>query len=279
MRILTVAMTAAALGLPVHASAQSAWTVIPSNTTQTQIVAATWGDGTNVVARCDSGKLTAFVRVAGRMSGPAVYVLTQRENDHPIGGWWVVSDDGLSAVSRNPRYLVRDLKQGGRLDLVLKSRDAPDREMTLELPDQTTELDPVMSNCGLTGTPNPTVPDRPPAQWQERPRPTASDFPAAALAANISGQVAVNCLVSESFQPESCIVVDEVPAGAGFGPAAVQIVSRGKLAVVRSYESLGDVPAFTITIRLPIDGQPLPPLAFAARIADETRGLWPAETP
>ncbi|PZO01784.1 MAG: hypothetical protein DCF28_09515 [Alphaproteobacteria bacterium] len=279
MRTLSIAMTAVALGLPAHTLAQSAWTIIPSSATQSRIVAATWSDGTNVVARCDSGKLTAFVRLTERMSGPAVYVLTQRENDVPIGGWWVVSDDGSSAVSRNPRYLVRDLKQGGRLDVVLKSRDAPDREMTLALPDQTTELDSVMSSCGLTGTPNPITPDRPAAQWRERPRPTASDFPAAALAANITGQVVVNCLVSESLQPESCIVVDEVPAGAGFGPAAVQIVSRGKLAVVRSSADLGDVPAFTITIRLPIDGQPLPTLTFATRIADGTRGLWPAETP
>jgi hypothetical protein len=265
------------LMMPQSAMAQSSWTVIPSNDPQSQVVASTWSDGTSVVARCDAGKLTAFVRTSARMAGPAVYVLTQREDDAPIGGWWVVSDDGLSAVSRNPNYLVRDLRQGGRLDIVLKIRNAPDREMTLALPDQTGDLDSVMSNCGLTATPNPVTPDRPPAQWSERPRPTADDFPGAALVANISGQVAVSCVVSATFQPESCIVVDEAPMGAGFGAAAVRIVSRGKLAVARSNYDLGDVPAFMTTIRMPIEDQPLPELVFRDRVAAETRGLWPEE--
>ncbi len=261
------------------AVAQSAWTVVPSNTPQARIVSATWGDGTTIVARCDAGQPTTFVRFSDRMTGPAAYVLTQRESDIPIGGWWPVSDDGFSAVSRNPNYLLRDLSQGGRLDIVLKTRDAPDREMTLALPDQTAELESVMSDCGVAARPNPARHQQTLTRWKTRPGVQSNDFPQAALEADVSGQVAVNCLVSATSQPVSCIVVDEAPTGMGFGAAAVRIVSRGELEVPEPSADLGDIPAFTTRIRMTTTPGSEPDLVFADRIATETKGLWPEQEP
>ncbi|PSJ20049.1 energy transducer TonB, partial [Halomonas sp. ND22Bw] len=66
-------------------------------------------------------------------------------------------------------------------------------------------------------------------RWTVQPRPTPADFPPEALRKRTSGRVDVRCTATPRGVPSSCIVVEETPAGLGFGQAGIHVVQRGRL--------------------------------------------------
>lgn len=70
---------------------------------------------------------------------------------------------------------------------------------------------------------------RPQPAWAIPPQPTEHDFPLAALNAGISGVATVECNFTPTGDVMNCFAIEETPEGYGFGEAASQIVSRGKL--------------------------------------------------
>jgi periplasmic protein TonB len=64
--------------------------------------------------------------------------------------------------------------------------------------------------------------------WIERPTPQtiAASYPSAARAAGIAGRAVVQCLVGVDGQNHDCQVVEEIPAGQGFGDAALALAKQ-----------------------------------------------------
>lgn len=75
---------------------------------------------------------------------------------------------------------------------------------------------------------------RPPASNEDLPRwtrtPTAEEvaaaYPAAPKAANLAGSGTAECTVGAAGELTDCVAVSEMPAGSGFGAAAVSIAPR-----------------------------------------------------
>lgn len=65
--------------------------------------------------------------------------------------------------------------------------------------------------------------------WSIPPAPRASDFPQAALDEGLSGVALVQCVARADGRLTDCQVVEETPAGYGFGESAIRIVQRGCL--------------------------------------------------
>lgn len=274
---LVKAVIAAALTPATMANAQ-AWTSLPSSSPDSQIAGAVWADQTRIVARCDAGQLTAFISKAETTPGAVAYVLTQRRPDDPRGAWWRLSEDGNSVVARQPIAFVRDLRQGGIFDIVVKSRDLPDWETTVTLPTEAGALETVMSSCGVTPAP-PETDSRRPLSWLTPPRPSSSDYPGGALNEGTSGVASISCHVSREGVPQDCIVLDEAPLGAGFGYSAARIVARGRLSVdERAFEE-NQRPIFNTTVPFRMERKEVPSLPFISRVQTETEGMFPEQEP
>lgn len=263
---------AAATVLFSHAAQAQSWVSVPSDNPQTLIATALWGDQTRIVARCDAGKLTAFVSRAASLPGAVVFVLTQRRPDDPSGTWWRMSQDGLSIVARQPVGFVRDLHKGGILDIVVKSRDAEDWETTLELPSEPGPLTAVMEACAVNIAEPPKAPS---VSWRSPPRPTEQDFPGAALSPGLSGVAAVSCVVTPDGVPTDCIVIDEAPLGYGFGYNAAKIVERGRLNVDAAALALSEPIYFQVTVPFRLERTAVPDLPLVTRVREETLGILP----
>ena len=267
----TMTGLAAAVAIAQPAQAQS-WVSVPSDSAETQIAAAQWGDQTRVVARCDAGNLTAFVSRPAPLTGPVVFALTQRRPDEPSAGWWRLSQDGLNMVVRQPRPFLRDMIKGGVFDMVVKWRDGADWETTLALPAETDALMAVMESCGVEAD---DPPPAPPIRWRSPPRPTGADFPGRALVDNVSGAAMVNCVVTPQGVPGDCIVVDEMPLGYGFGQSAANIVLRGRLEFDADALALSDPVHFRVTVPFMVERKAVPVLPFATRLIQETKDIVP----
>ncbi len=258
---------------PAVASSQAVWRALPGPET-TRIAAAQWSDAA-IVGRCDAGVLTVFILQGGRLAEPSAFVMLERRGDQPTGGYWRVSTDGRSAFASSPEAVLRTLRKGGTLDVVIKSRQAPDQEMTLDLPVDGALVDGVLNACGaFLDAPAETVGS---VVWADPPKPQASDFPLGALSDNLSGQAAVQCRARADGRV-NCIVADEAPPGYQFGAHAVAIAERG--AVRLSEEKTDALQGRLFTVRIPfnINGrQPAPTLTFFERIEAEARPLLTPE--
>ena len=81
--------------------------------------------------------------------------------------------------------------------------------------------------------------------WSIPPAPRASDFPQAALDEGLSGVASVKCAARTDGRVIDCQIVEETPAGYGFGESAIRIVQRGCLTPSPLRE---DGAAFTVRI-------------------------------
>ena len=83
------------------------------------------------------------------------------------------------------------------------------------------KVEPRTAPVSKDGTPQPI--------WVKPPQPTASDYPQDALDAGVSGVASVTCTAEPSGRVSGCMVIAENPSQYGFGEAAIDIVSRGRL--------------------------------------------------
>lgn len=68
-----------------------------------------------------------------------------------------------------------------------------------------------------------------PAQAQNQPSSDVlSYYPPAALAAGVGGHVWLNCTRTTQYQPKDCQVLEESPAGQGFGAAALKMAGESQ---------------------------------------------------
>ena len=80
-------------------------------------------------------------------------------------------------------------------------------------------LPSVLAVLALQATPSP-----PPVEWSRRP---PIEYPERALSEDIRrGRVTLKCRFEQAV-PMDCVVVEETPAGYGFGAAALRAVRRG----------------------------------------------------
>lgn len=84
--------------------------------------------------------------------------------------------------------------------------------------------------------------------WAIPPQPTEHDFPLAALNAGVSGVATVECEFTPTGDVVNCLAIEETPEGYGFGEAASQIVSRGKLTQETADNGVG-----SFTVRVPFN--------------------------
>lgn len=99
------------------------------------------------------------------------------------------------------------------------------------------KAEPEAAEVSEDGTPDPV--------WAKPPQPTASDYPQDALDAGVSGFATVTRTAEPSGRVSGCMVIAENPSQYGFGEAAIDIVSRGRL---RPFSSEFEPVEFTVRI-------------------------------
>lgn len=92
-------------------------------------------------------------------------------------------------------------------------------------------------------------------QWSVRPMIRAQDYPGRALREDLSGSAVIRCHVGSNAVPSNCEILSEDPEGYGFGPAAIGIIQRGRLAPdVVTPETIGR----PFSLRIPLILGPAP---------------------
>ena len=289
---LLLAIISGLLGTSVNsAAAQSAWQSLTPQAGATTAVAQ-WGDGTAIIARCDAGILTAYIGGRTLMAEPSAFVMMERRGDDPTGEYWRVSANGLVAFARSPAAFIRQVRKGGILDIVIKSRATPDREATISLPTDAAPLDAVLSACGVST--EPPAPVSGSIEWRDTEvDENNSYYPPKALDEGVRGIASLTCRARADGSLTDCLVIDESPGGYLFGQYAAAMVER-EMAVRLTAGSTGSLEGRWLTTTAPflLDGNrrprigaprpgdaPPPPLPFVARIRAEALPLLEPDTP
>ena len=146
--------------------------------------------------------------------------------------WFVASDRG-TAISSLPAPFARELRAGGRMDVVVP-RAGPggaNIRYVLELPASAMAIDETLGACGRTleDPRDDLLPDVPAdgavkgREWAQAPR---LQYP---LTDALSGFVTLSCLGTADGAVEQCVVEAEYPPRQGFGRAAQRAAERARL--------------------------------------------------
>lgn len=163
---------------------------------------------------------------------------------------WTVAPNGTSAFSELPTRLARQLRAGGRLQVIAASGEQSTRRMVYDLPASPAAVDQILTACGKPLTDardslDPWVaPNGLPAgrQWSETPE---ASFPKEAQDRGVQeGYAVVSCIAGRAGRVQDCRVESEFPAGYRLGRAAVIAGHRSRLAWDRSDPDAGVGQAF-----------------------------------
>jgi len=85
--------------------------------------------------------------------------------------------------------------------------------------------------------------------YARKPDPALMKWPLAALLKRVSGRVVVDCVVTKEAKLDPCVVLEEQPAGWGFGQAALNFVATFRMTpMTRDGEPVGGA-----HLRVPVD--------------------------
>lgn len=146
--------------------------------------------------------------------------------------WFVASDRG-TAISSLPAPLARELRKGGRMDVVVPGAGPGGANIryVLELPASAMAIDETLGACNRTleDPRDALLPDAPGdgsvrgRDWARTPRPAypLTDFGA--------GFASLTCIGRASGEIDDCVVEAEYPPRQGFGRAALRAAEQARL--------------------------------------------------
>ena len=186
-------------------------------------------------ARCIDGDYSAIVSgLPPAEPGQATRVLGIAFGDDPmVMQRWNVTTDESMAVSEIPAPFARQLREGGRLQILAPDGAGPGRNLRydLTLPASSTAIDETLTTCGraLVDPRDAEIAalnaDGVPANltWARRPVP---DYPDNRYA---RGFALVSCLTRPDGTLRDCTLESEHPADGGFGDSTLRAARRARL--------------------------------------------------
>ena len=193
------------------------------------IASVAYSGGNAIGVRCLSGQLQVLITglpTAASTFRPIAMRMDQISREVQP---WTVRADHTTLSNNEPARFARLLRGSSHLELGLfadadvEGEGEPQQRLQFDLPAAHTSIDAVLTACGEQ-----TI--RPSDElvrvsgrgvvWTTTPR---VNFPVKALENRIpTGNVSVRCLLVHPGSPEDCMVVNEMPTGAGFGREALR---------------------------------------------------------
>lgn len=232
-----ITMTLIVIGSrPAMAQAGADWDMRRDNRAKLKVAFTAFDNGLAIGVRCTDGVFE--VAVAGLPLAPddldsrPLRIGFRGATVHEES-WFIASERG-TAISSFPAPLARQLRQGGRMDIVIPGAGEGGRNIryVMDLPSSAMAIDETMGACGrpLDDPRDALLPEVGTGNvlagrvWERRPRP---QYPLSATAG--SGFVTLSCVGTASGVVEQCVIEAEYPPRQGFGRAALRAAERSRL--------------------------------------------------
>lgn len=201
----------------------------------------TFDSGVAVGVRCFGGRYDALL--AGLPEAPPNVdrlELSIQFGDEPAADQsWSVAINRRIAVSDLPARFARTLREGGRMQVVLRGAgaDGANLRYVFDLPASSAAIDQTLEACdkplvdprdlelealGEQGLPGGL-------DWADRPRPS---WPSGRT--YVRGFAAISCLTQPDGRLRDCAVESQHPLDGGFGESALRAARRGRIKVVEN---------------------------------------------
>lgn len=179
---------------------------------------------------------------------------------------WTVAENPAVAISERPSPLARDLREGGKMQIIVPGGAEGGRNLryVLDLPASSTAIDEALQACDrplvdprdaeLDALGDDGLPMN--IEWAQRPRPA---YPQGRT--YTSGFATVSCLTQPDGGVRDCVVETEHPIDGGFGRAALDATRRARL----QSKDGGEVPLGMIQFRTSFEMDSSPPTGSRLR--------------
>ncbi len=196
----------------------------------------TFDSGVAVGVRCFGGRYDALLAglPAAATNVDTRQLTIQFGDDAPDPEQWSVAVDRQVAVSGLPARFARSLRQGGRMQVVLRGAGANGSNIryVFDLPASSSAIDQTLQACdkplsdprdaeiesiGEDGLPGGI-------SWAERPRPSWPNAPE-----TTRGFAVISCLTQPDGRLRDCAIESQHPLDGGYGDAALRATRRARL--------------------------------------------------
>jgi hypothetical protein len=235
MRILPALVALSVAGSALAQDATDDWDPFANPQSRVTMASVDFGN-IGVIVRCQDGGLDAVLTGLPAMEAERREILlkfAEDEADYPTQ--WTVGVDRTMAVSESPSRFARNLRQGGRLDVVVPGGgpEGSNLRYALDLPSQHAVLDQTLTACGkpledprdaeLAALDDTGLPGG--LGWARPPRP---EYPGR-IRTYERGFAVVSCLSEPDGGLRACEVDTEHPRDGGFGAATLTATRRARL--------------------------------------------------
>lgn len=211
------------------------WDLLVERSSRVTMAYTDFNNGLSLAVRCVDGGYEAIIAglppVADLDRRP---LMIQFRDDGATPTQWNVAVDPTLAVSERPAPFARDLREGGRLQIVAPGAAEGGRNLryVLDLPASGASIDRTLEACGKplvdprdaelaalgeTGLPGGV-------SWASLPRPS---FPSPAVYE--AGFAVISCLTEPDGGLRACEIETEHPRDGNFGEAALRATRRARL--------------------------------------------------
>ncbi|MBB4082000.1 hypothetical protein [Brevundimonas lenta] len=254
MKKIIVALCISAVALPALAQDTGDWSLYRNHREKLVMAYTLFDNGLSLTTRCVDG---GFEAIVGGLPEPTDADAPTRTiglafGDAPMSMQnWNVAINRAMAVSERPAPLARQMRQGGRLQVLVPNGAGPGRNLRYDvtLPASTTAIDDTLFACRrpltdprdaqLAALPDGGLPAG--LTWVRTP---VVEYPSTRYA---RGFAVVSCLTNPDGRLRDCAVESEHPVKGGFGEAARRAVVGSR--VRRGDGSTGPIPQVMVTFR------------------------------
>jgi hypothetical protein len=211
------------------------WDILVDPSNRLTMAYTDFNNGLSVAVRCVDGGYEAVLAglppVVGLERRPLTIQFREGQASPTL---WNVAVDPTIAVSERPASFARDLREGGRLQIVAPGAAEGGRNLryVLDLPASSTSVDRTLQACGkplvdprdaeLAALGDSGLPGG--VSWASLPRPS---FPSTAVYE--AGFAVISCMTEPDGRLRACEVETEHPRDGGFGAAALHATRRARL--------------------------------------------------
>ena len=223
---------------------------------QADLIAAslTFDSGVAVGVRCFGGRYDALLAglPAARERVYTRDLTIQFGDEAPGAERWNVAVDRQVAVSSLPARFARSLRQGGRMQVVLRGAGANGSNIryVFDLPASSSAIDQTLEACDkplidprdaeIEGIGEDGLPAG--FRWAERPRPSWPNAPETS-----SGFAVISCLTQPDGRLRDCTVESQHPLDGGYGDAALRATRRARVQITDNPDA--PIPTRFVTYR------------------------------
>jgi len=238
-RFTALVLSSVLIAQPVHAQdAAPDWDLIRDERQKLIMAYTVFDVDLGITFRCVDGGYDAVIGglpPAGDAETRPLTLIFEAREDHPHPQTWNVAVEDTMAVSPLPAPLARQLRTGGRLQIVVPGGAGEGRNLRYDLilPASSSAIDETLTACGwplvdprdatLAGLDDDGLPSG--LRWTRRPRPS---YPSENRVYE-RGFAVATCVTQPDGRLSDCVIETEHPRDGGFGEAVLSAARRARV--------------------------------------------------